>query len=216
VPDNVQLTYLFDPLCGWCYGASPVLDQLMREDGIAVTMAPTGLFAGGGAFALDAGFAAHAWEADQRIGQLSGQPFSPAYRKNVLESGTARVDSGPATLALTAVRLSAPEREFETLHAIQRARYVDGRDNGNPEVIGDVLASLHLDEAATRFAAPDNELLSITRARIEHGQAEMRRVNASGVPTLVLHDGEHRRVISSNVLYGDADGLIASLRADVH
>ena len=23
------LTYLFDPLCGWCYGASPAIQKLM-------------------------------------------------------------------------------------------------------------------------------------------------------------------------------------------
>ncbi|RUZ44799.1 DsbA family protein, partial [Mesorhizobium sp. M7A.F.Ca.CA.004.05.2.1] len=25
---NSEVTYLFDPLCGWCYGATPMLDRL--------------------------------------------------------------------------------------------------------------------------------------------------------------------------------------------
>lgn len=213
VTETIHLTYLYDPLCGWCYGASPALERLLQQDGFAVTIIPTGLFAGAGAFPMNAGFAAHAWEADQRIAELTGQVFSEDYRNNVLESGTGQVDSGPATLALTAVHLIAPERELEALKAIQCARYVEGRDNGDPAAIADILSALALDDAATRFASPDDELLSANRARINAGQAEMRRFGARGVPTLIAGQGQDARVVSSSALYGGADELIADLRA---
>jgi putative protein-disulfide isomerase len=155
----------------------------------------------------------HAWEADQRIEQFTGQVFTQDYRSNVLQSGKGGVDSGPATLALTAVRLTAPKREFEALKAIQSARYVDGRDNADQAVIADVLAKLNLNEAATRFAAPDEELLSVNRARIAEGQVEMRRFGVRGVPTLIAGQAQDRRVVSSSAFYGNADTLIADLRA---
>ncbi|WP_265517422.1 DsbA family protein [Nitratireductor luteus] len=211
--ETIQLTYLFDPLCGWCYGASPAIGKLMQQDDIEVTIIPTGLFAGAGAFPMNAGFAAHAWEADQRIAKLTGQIFSEAYRRNVLESGAGQVDSGPAALALSAVRLIAPEREFEALKAIQRARYVEGRDNGDLAVIADVLAELDLDEAAERFAAPDEELRAFNAGRIEAAQAEMHRFGARGVPTLIAGEGRDARLVNSSTLYGGADDLIAGLRA---
>jgi putative protein-disulfide isomerase len=150
---------------------------------------------------------------DQGIAQLTGQVFTEDYRSNVLQSGKGRVDSGPATLALTAVRLTAPDREFEALKAIQSARYVAGRDNGDQAVIADVLAELNLNEAAARFAAPDEELLSANRARIAEGQAEMSRFGARGVPTLIAGQGQNSRVVNSSALYGDVDTLIAGLRA---
>lgn len=214
MPKTIQLTYIFDPLCGWCYGASPAIEKLMQQDDISVTAMPSGLFAGTGAFPMNAGFAAHAWEADQRIQQLTGQEFSEAYRKNVLEGKTGRVDSGPATLALTAVHLTAPDREFETLKAIQHARYADGRDNGDPVVIADILSELSLDAAAARFATPDEELKVLNESRIEQARAQMRRFGARGVPTLVLGEGADARIVRSNALYGRNNDLIASLRAD--
>ncbi|BBU59517.1 DsbA family protein (plasmid) [Mameliella alba] len=210
---TIQLTYIFDPLCGWCYGASPSVEKLMHQEDIAVTALPSGLFSGSGAFPMNASFAAHAWEADQRIGQLTGQAFTEEYRRNVLESGAGSVDSGPATLALSAVHLTAPEREFEALKAIQGARYVDGRNNGDAEVIASVLTELGLDAAAARFAEPNEELLTFNKKRIDAAQAEMRRFGARGVPTLVLGEGSEARVIPSNGLYSQADDLIASLRA---
>jgi 2-hydroxychromene-2-carboxylate isomerase len=45
----IQITYLFDPLCGWCYGAATLLEQLVTRPDFAVELAPTGLFAGEGA-----------------------------------------------------------------------------------------------------------------------------------------------------------------------
>lgn len=214
MPKTIQLTYIFDPLCGWCYGASPLIEKLMQQDDIAVTAMPSGLFAGTGAFPMNAGFAANAWEADQRIRHLTGQEFSEAYRKNVLEGKTGRVDSGPATLALTAVHLTALDREFETLKAIQHARYADGRDNGDPVVIADILSELSLDAAAARFASPDEELKVLNESRIEQARAQMRRFGARGVPTLVLGEGADARIVRSDALYGRNNDLIASLRAD--
>lgn len=71
---NVTVTYLFDPLCGWCYAAASALKFLQAQEGVEVVLAPSGLFAGAGARPMDAQFAAYAWSNDQRIQQLTGQP----------------------------------------------------------------------------------------------------------------------------------------------
>src|SRR5690242_9054966 len=46
---DMGITYLFDPLCGWCYGACPVLDRLALLGDATLELMPTGLFAGEGA-----------------------------------------------------------------------------------------------------------------------------------------------------------------------
>ena len=58
---SVVLHYIFDPLCGWCYAAAPALKFLQAQEGVEVVLAPTGLFAGAGAWPMDAQFAAYAW-----------------------------------------------------------------------------------------------------------------------------------------------------------
>lgn len=189
------------------------MEKLIRRDDFAVELLPTGLFAGDGAFAMNDGFAAHAWQADRRIACLSGQPFSSAYRVNVLGSRKARVDSGPATLALTAVALSAPSREFEALTAIQTARYVDGRDSADMAVVAEVLRDLGLQEPAECTLAPDDALLAACRHRIETARADMRRFNANGVPALIVGDGDNRRLLQGSALFGSLDVLLSDLKA---
>ncbi|MFN3440470.1 MAG: DsbA family protein [Acidovorax sp.] len=211
---STTVTYLFDPLCGWCYAAAPALQYLQGVDGVDVALAPTGLFAGPGARPMDAQFAAYAWANDQRIQQLTGQPFTQAYRDHILGAANGRFDSGPATLALTAVAHTAPGRELDALHALQRARYVDGRDTTDAAVLADVLNTLGLADAAAMVLAPDAGLHSAMAARVANAQATLQAVGARGVPQLVVAgQGEALRLLSGDALLGPREQLVALVRA---
>ena len=59
-----HIMYLFDPLCGWCYGASPVIKQLAENPGLKIHLAATGLFSGAGSRPIDPNFADYAWSND--------------------------------------------------------------------------------------------------------------------------------------------------------
>ena len=211
---SITVTYLFDPLCGWCYAAAPALQYLQGVEGIRVALAPTGLFAGAGARPMDAQFAAYAWANDQRIQQLTGQPFTQAYRDRILGAANGRFDSGPATLALTAVAQTAPERELDALHALQHARYVGGRDNADPAVIADVLCSLGLQAAAAVLHEPHDALRAALLERVASARATMQLLGAQGVPQLtVAGQGGALRLVGGDALLGPRDALLARVQA---
>jgi putative protein-disulfide isomerase len=206
------LTYLMDPFCGWCYGASPALQALRAEPGIQITIAPTGLFAGDGSRPMNAEFARFAWTNDQRIASLTGQRFTEAYRTQLLDDHSKRFDSGPATRALTAVQLTAPERELDALGALQLARYVDGRDTADLAVLAAILGELGLDAAAARLLDNDDVLTGASRKRMSSARRDMATFGVQGVPNLIVSDGETRRLVSGGALFGDPGPLLASLR----
>ncbi|MGY8637026.1 DsbA family protein [Bradyrhizobium sp. 14AA] len=209
----MQITYLFDPLCGWCYGASPVLEQLAALDDATLVLAPTGLFAGPAARTMDQHFAAHAWQNDQRIARLTGLPFSEAYRSGILGKTGSMFDSAAATLGIVAVGLTAPARQLEALKLLQCARYVDGHDNSSLQVVADVLEGAQLADAGRRVRAPDEALIVAYQARIAAARADMMRFGANGVPALVVGDGAGRRLLDGSMLFGRFDLLAAQLRA---
>lgn len=207
---SATVTYLFDPLCGWCYGASPVIQQLGQQAHIQLELAPTGLFAGGGR-TMDAAFADYAWSNDQRIAKLTGQRFTEAYRGQVLGCLGSRFDSMPTTLALTAVSLSELQRELEALKALQEARYVQGLDTCDVSVVETLLRGLGLASAADRLAASDAELLAANAARIQKARGLMQTFGAQGVPALVVRDDKGSRMLSGNALYGKFDNLLSQI-----
>lgn len=208
----MRVTYLFDPLCGWCYGAEPALERLSRLDGVMLDLAPTGLFSGEGSRPMNEQFAHYAWQNDQRIARLTGQPFSDVYREHVLGAVGGLFDSAPATLGLVAVGLSEPARQFEALKTLQRVRYQEGRNNSDLGIVFETLTSAGFVEAAQRVRAPDEALLAAYSSRISAARADMARFGIKGVPAILVRSGDQCREIDSRLLYGDFDLLAAELQ----
>lgn len=204
-----RLYYLFDPLCGWCYGAGPLLETLVQRSGEQLQLLPSGLFSGEGARPMDEAFAAYAWSNDQRIERLTGQPFSQRYRSEVVDKPQQMFDSGPATVALTAVHLTAPQREAEALKAIQHARYVDGLDNTAIAVLLELLRGLGLDDAAARLAQPDAALLQANSARVAQARQLMRELGAQGVPSFVLERDGQRQLLNASTAFSNPEAFVA-------
>jgi len=199
---SLQITALVDPLCGWCHGAGPALTWLAAQPGVALRLAPTGLFAGTGRV-MSEDLAAYAWGADQRIAAMTGQVFSQRYRREVLGATGQAFDSAAATLALTAVSLTAPADEARALHALQAARYVQGQDLTDPAVLQTVLRGLGLADAAARLQSSESraDLLDRNATRLRAARALMQAVGAQGVPALVAHGAAGPHLLDSRALY---------------
>ncbi len=201
----MKIYYLFDPLCGWCYGVKPALETVASQYPVELT--PTGLFFRSGRV-MDADFAQYAWGNDERIERLTGQAFSTAYRENVLQGG-GQFDSQNSLLALTAVREITPEREISVLGALQTARYVDGRDNADWGVIIDVLKSQGLGDVVPKLHDPQTEQTLL--ARINFGQQLTQRLGVSGVPQLVLERDGRFELAPSHLLFERQQNILNNL-----
>ena len=211
---STTITYLFDPLCGWCYGASPMiqkLEKLSKQSGLTLELAPTGLFAGVNGRAMDADFANYAWFNDVRIAKMTGQPFTEQYRTQVLGQTDGMLDSEAATLALTAVSFTEPQRELETLRQLQEARYVNGQDITSLITVEKLLRDLCLAAAADKLAAESTELNLSNYTRLQRAQRLMQTFSVSGVPALIVTKGDSRRVLRSDSLFGSFENLMASI-----
>lgn len=205
---NKTLYYVFDPLCGWCYGAAATVMALGRMPDVDLRPLPSGLFSGEGARPMDDAFADYAWTNDQRIERLTGQRFTDRYRSGVLADRQQMFDSGPATVALTAVALTAPARELEALNAIQRARYIDGQDITRQDTLGDVLQTLGLERAAARLVDPDAQLLAAKRAREDEAQALLGQLGARGVPVFILESDGQLQVLHSSAAFSNPQEFV--------
>ncbi|OYW55677.1 MAG: hypothetical protein B7Z30_12840 [Rhizobiales bacterium 12-68-15] len=213
MPRPLKATFLFDPLCGWCYGAAPMIAALRDRPGAVVDLLPAGLFVGEGAVTMSESFLDYVRDADRRVAQVSGQPFSDAYRAELSAGQLSRVDSAAATLALSAVHLEDPAREFEALRALQRLRWEGGRDNSDAGVVAGALEDAGFGAAAARLQAPDAALLSTNSQRIEAGRDLMRRFSIRGVPALLAGQGAAFGPVPSSVLFGSMDDLLAAMGA---
>ena len=137
-----HLIYFADPMCSWCYGFSPVIDQVRQAYGRAL---PIRVIMGGlrpgteqpmtdKAKAEVAGHWSHVHEA-------TGLPFDPA----VIDEPGFVYDTDPAARAVViARRQGGDELALRYLAAAQRGFYAEGRNVTSAEVLGDLAAEFGL------------------------------------------------------------------------
>ena len=215
----LKLYYFFDPLCGWCYASAPALAGLAEAFPDSLTLMPSGLFSDENARDISPEWAAYAWRNDQRIEQITGQSFSTAYYNHVLHGDNLRFDSGPATRAMTLIGTIERTLEHEFLNTMQQARYIQGLDTANLQVLGlvaeTIAAKKGIEIPANEFSvqiANDSQLAAITKERITLTQQFMQRLNISGVPLLLVSIDGQEFLLHGADLYNGPSKLINAIK----
>lgn len=142
--DGPHLIYFSDPMCSWCYGFSPVIDQIRRAYGHAL---PIRVVMGGLRPGTDTPMTAEAkatvaghWT---HVHEASGVPFDPA----VLEREGFVYDTDPAARAVVVARREGEDLAARYLAAAQRAFYAENRDVTSGAVLADLAAEFGLDRS---------------------------------------------------------------------
>lgn len=187
------LHYIHDPLCGWCYAVTPMVDAVAQA-GIGIVLH------GGGLWETETNPAperrAYIRQSDARIAALTGMAFGPAYLDGLLADAATVFWSRPTVAAVLAAGMMVGDPGVEgpgegaglrMMHAVQHAHYVDGRRVVEMAVLAEVAGSIGLAEDAFLHAlrnAPVDEHIARTRRW-------MRQLGLHGFPSFVLeHDGK--------------------------
>ena len=73
---NTTLHYIFDPICGWCYAAAPLIDAARQIEGLDIVMHAGGLWTDANVKQITSQLRDYVVPNDQRIAQITGQPCS--------------------------------------------------------------------------------------------------------------------------------------------
>ncbi|OUL99892.1 DsbA family protein [Variovorax sp. JS1663] len=187
---STTIHYVFDPLCGWCYAAAPLVEAARRVPGLAIALHGGGMMTGPNRRPITAQWRNYVIPHDRRIAQLTGQPFGEAYFDGLLRDSAAVMDSEPPTTAiLTAEALAS--RGLDLLHRLQRAHYVEGRRIADAVVLRELATGIGLD--GDRFDAEyARQTAETTWQHIAASRTLLARAGGSGFPTFALDRGDGR------------------------
>lgn len=176
----VKVHYFFDPMCGWCYGASSLIEALNDSSDFELIYHPGGMMR---RQAIDPSFRQHILRSDEMIAEKTGAVFGDAYKDRVLSKQELVFDSYLATRAI----LVAEEmglNPFSMLKAVQATHYQEG---GHIEVL-DTLKALAvqqgLDESVWIEKMQQAET-TVSDAIVET-QKLMGQLQVNGYPTLIV------------------------------
>ncbi len=189
------LHYIYDPLCGWCYGSAPLLKAAGEVEGIEIELHAGGMMTGQPVTKLRDFVLQH----DRRIAELTGQPFGEAYRDALLRDPTAVFDSTPPIAAI----LAAGGKDRAMLARVQRAHFVEGLRVADWPVLQALAADI-----GVALSDPPG-----TREHVQETRALLQETGGSGFPTFAYRDGLKLRMIESSRYLGHPHEWQAAVRA---
>ena len=128
-----KLYYFADPMCSWCYGFQPVIDQIRAEYGANydIRLVMGGLRPGKLAETMTparARIIRHHW---RDVAKMTLQPFD----ENFFERENFVYDTEPAAKAVIVMEQLAPQHAYAYYHEIQQAFYARNQDITAPETL---------------------------------------------------------------------------------
>ena len=199
------LHYVYDPLCGWCYAAEPMV-RAAGEAGISIVLHGGGLW-DPGVHATDAKRRMMR-ETDGRISELTGQPFGAAYLDGLLVDPASIWWSRPTVAAVLAAEAARPGSDVAMVAAIQHAHYVEGRPVIEDAVLVELAAGLGLDAVIFHKALSNAPV----DRHLQDSRALMRRHGLQGYPSFLLECEDALERLPHEACYGRPDAFVAAIR----
>ncbi|WP_028534130.1 DsbA family protein [Paludibacterium yongneupense] len=176
------LHYIYDPLCGWCYGAAPLIRAAACR--LTVVAHAGGMMCDENRQPVSPALRDYVLPHDRRIESLTGQRFGRDYTDGLLRDHAAVFDSEPPTTAILAAEALAGQG-LAMLSRLQIAHYVEGRRIAQSGVLSELARDIGLDGEG--FDAAFGQASGApTRAHIGASRALLARVGGRGFPTLAL------------------------------
>lgn len=126
-PMQHKLIYIYDALCGWCYGFSPVMQRIHEKYAKSLSFE---VMSGGMIMGMRAGpigeVAPYIKTAYHEVEAATGIRFGEAFLDGILAGETAIFSSEMPGIAMTAFRKERPDQVLEFAHVLQNALYADG------------------------------------------------------------------------------------------
>ncbi len=202
LPD-LEFVYVADPMCSWCWGFAPVVEQIEQRYDIPLTVRLGGLRPGPAAEALNPGFAAMLAEHWDHVEAASGQPFD---RAPLGWEGWV-YDTEPPSIATVTMRELDAKQARPFFARLQRAFYAEATDITDWDAYPQLLDGFAVDH--DRFL----ELLRTdeTKRTTWEDFGFARRLGITGFPTLLLREEGRHHVVTHG--YQPFDRLEPALTA---
>ena len=179
----INLIYVGDPMCSWCWGFAPEIESLAADHPVEVVVG--GLRPGPAAQVLDqhfAGFLRRHWV---EIQERTGQPFATAFLDR---TDGWFYDTEPGAIAVTQMRGINEDLALPYFTRVQRAFYAEGEDVTSFDVLAGLAADYSVNPVQFR------ERLNTEEAKMAAWSdfARSRNWGIGGFPALIgeLPDGK--------------------------
>ena len=203
---NATLHYIYDPLCGWCYAAAPLIAVARELPNLNIAMHAGGMWTGAQVKHVTPELRAFVVANDARIGAVSRQAFGQNYFDGLLADDSAVLDSEPPIKAILAVE-QLGYSGLEALSRTQKAHFVHGLQVSQQTTLSAIADNMGINTAQFDAAYEGIDI----KAHTDQTRELMAKYQAQGFPTMVLVNGQSTERINHSQFYGQAEAFRAAL-----
>ena len=182
----MRFIYIYDPLCGWCYGFTPVIQELQeRSNGsMEFDILSGGMIVGDNRHTFSS-MTAFIQREHTNVEAMTGVKFGHAFLEKLLPSEEI-MDSEKPSIALTVFKQYQPENVITFAHDMQVALNYQGQSLNNDSTYRLLIR---------KFSLPEDEFIS--RLQDEHYRYEthqefqlVQNWGITGFPAAILDTGK--------------------------
>lgn len=175
-----KIYYFYDPMCGWCFGFSSVIQQVIQSHPHIPLEVVCGGMVKGSLEGPIGDRGTHILNAIPRVESQSGTRFGEHY-KNRVADGTMWNSSVKPSIALSIVKKLYPEHAFAFTQKLQHAYFGLGQNLNDSSVYHDLLKDFHEDSDEFLYWMGEQHWIQKTFDDFEFTA----NVGITGFPTLV-------------------------------
>jgi len=192
VDEKIQLLYVYDPLCGWCYGFGPVVEKVEKnfEATVEVEIISGGMVMGSRVAPIG-NMSEYILEAIPRLERMTGAKFGEPYIA-LLKEGSYVTSSEKPSVALCVYKSFKTDSAVAYGHTIQTSFYKEGKDLNNDSLYADIASTFGINKIA--FLARMKDPVYLKQAHDEFARASA--LGVTGFPTLLVKKGNQYEKIS--------------------
>ena len=191
--EKPQIIYVFDPLCGWCYGFSPVIkkayDTYKEKADFKVI---TGGMVIGDQIGPIGKISEFLKGATARVTQRTGAVFSSLFLDTILTEGTQILSSMEPSIAVQICKQQQPDRLFEFISALHTDIYVHGLKTAIAKDYGRLAEKMNFDIKNFINDIQNEKYKILAQEDFQNGNA----LNVDSYPAVLMRYKGEFRVIS--------------------
>lgn len=200
--EKPAIYYIYDALCGWCYGFSPVINKFYEEhkNDFNFQVLSGGLVTGNKIGPIGV-VAPYIKEGYKQVEKRTGIEFGEAFLEDILEPGEALFSSIPPARAMALFRNQLPDKQIEFASRLQKAFYYDALPPADWNTYGKCAADfgLNADEFAEKMQHPKIEEVVYEEFRV------VSHWGIQGFPAVVLQKENQAYLLTNG--YTDYENL---------
>jgi putative protein-disulfide isomerase len=189
----IKMIYVFDALCGWCYGFSPVIKKLFEQykDKFEFEVVSGGMMLHENAGRVSAEKSKYILGAIPRVEELTGVEFGEVYKQQLADNTLFQSSLKPA-IAIAVYKTYHPNDVVNFAAAIQSAQFKDGKDLEADQTYLDLISTTDIDANIFQKQLSNDEFAYEAQKDFNYA-AEL---GITGFPALIMKKDDQYYLIS--------------------